>query len=354
MIPEKEHQQSLKDQPTPDELKNIHLSWDKANLRQFGSTLGASKHDFHKLPLFQKQGLIELLDAHPRRSLQCFTMGTDPEKPNEWQAVCIKGYDAKQLWQAAEHGRIWINVTNIDHHDSRYRNLIEGIYGALEKDCPTVKSPKLDYNTLTIASPGTQYYFHISPEKNMMWNMLGDINVSMLPALDTRFASQELLEELIAREASGSIKYVRDFEKYATTIEMTGGECVWWPQLAPIRVDYKSLCVSLWSSYQGSYENRFARVMLANRYLLRRLGVKRRSMSNNGLTAFLKQAAFVTANKTRKFKKKYDFTDSYVTNLRLNLDAPNCIEIVDHLLVPEFSKFSEDDSFVPTKMVKYR
>ncbi|MFK8021363.1 MAG: hypothetical protein AB8B86_16495 [Pseudomonadales bacterium] len=338
------------DQPTLEELENMRFPWGKETLEHFGENFGSSQHSFHKLPLFQRDGLIELLHAHPRRRLQCFTMGNDPEKPDEWRAVCIKGASAEQLYEAAEKGRIWINVSNVDHYDPRYRKLLEGTYRALEKDCPNVRSPQLDYNTLTIASPGTQYYFHISPEKNMMWNMSGDIRVGMLPALDTRFASQELLEELVAREASGSIKYTNEFEQYTTSIDVTGGDCVWWPQLAPIRISYNSLSVSLWSSYQGRRENGFARVMLANRYLLRSLGIKSRSMSNIGFWALVKQGAFAVSNKTIKFQKKYDFTDGYVTDLRLNLDAPDCLERVDKLLVPEFSKFAEDKDFAPTEI----
>jgi len=187
----------------------------------------------------------------------------------------------------------------------------------------------------------------------MMWHMQGDLTAAMLPPLDTRFASQELLEELVAREASGSIEYTNELEKHAQTIEATGGDYLWWPQLAPIRVEYKTMCVSLWSSFHGRREQDFERTMLANRYLLRTIGIKRRSMSSSGFRARVKQGAFIVSKKTFRFRKKYDFTDSYVTNLRLNLDEPNCIEVVDDLLVPEFSKFSDDKNFVPTEIQDY-
>lgn len=309
--------------------------------KNFGNSLECAPHDYAKLDLFSDAALIELLNRHPRRRLQCFTMGTDPEKPEEWQAVCIAGVSGKRLFDAVKEGRIWINVTNIDHYDERYKVLIEKMYEHVETLCPSVQDPGKGYNTLVLASPGTQFYYHVNPENNMLWNMRGRLTVSALPAMDFRFVSQPLLEEIFAREASGSIPFKNEFEKFAEHVNAEGGDCVWWPQSAPIRMQYRDFCVLLVTSYHCPVRHRRDNVQLANRYLLRKLGIKNRSIAETGLMSELKQFSFRALHHFFPRSKAYDFTDSYITHLRVRVGAPDSLEKLDQTVIPEFSKFSE-------------
>ena len=96
------------------------------------------------------------------------------------------------------------------------------------------------------------------------------------------------------------------------------------------------MCVSLVTSYYCRRRHRREIVQLANRYLLRAFGVRDRSTAESGLRSKLKRILFRTLNKCMTFKKRYDFTDSYVTNLRVNLDHPQCIERTASIIAPDF------------------
>ncbi len=307
----------------------------------FGEALQCAPHDYHRLNLFQESALIELLDKHPRRRLQCFTMGEDPTRPEQWKAVCIRGISGKELFRAVQHGRLWVNVTNVDEYDHRYLEVVKDMYAQIEAYCPTIEKPELDYTTLVLAGPGTQFYYHINPENNMLWNIRGDLRLSMLPAMDFRFVPQSQVEEIFAREASGSIPYRREFENFARSIAVTDGECAWWPQSAPIRMQYQTFCVSLVTSFYCPMRHRREIVQLANRYLMRSLGLRQRSIAEEGAASAVKRFAFRALRKFFPARKAYDFTDSYVTNLRVNMRKPGYIEKLDQVIIPEFSKYYE-------------
>lgn len=307
-------------------------------IHNFGADLALTQHESHTLSMFADPALIELLDRHPRRYLQCFTMGSDPEHPEEWQAVCIRGCSGAEIFEALQRGRIWVNVTNIDKYEAQYKQLISRLYDELEELCPDLQSPQAGYNTLVLASPGTQFYYHINPENNMLWHMNGNLRLSTLPAMDLRFVTQELLEEIFACEASGSIEYKNEFAKYAQQIDVAAGDCAWWPQSAPIRMEYETFCVSLITSYFCPVLYKRELVQLANRYLLRRLGVSNRSMREDGLSSELKQLLYRSLRKFKTFHKAYDFTDEYTTKLKVNVSEPNCIETLPRDVIPEFSK----------------
>ncbi len=326
-------------------LQASKIEWSPELSAEFGESFQTATHNYHELDLFSDQSLIRLLDHYPRERLQCFTMGDDPAKPEQWQAVCIDGVNGEALFQALQRGTLWLNVTNLDHHDWRYADIIHDMYRHIGDTCEHVDKVMPYYNTLTLASPGSQFYFHINPETNMIWNMRGQMTVSMLPAMDFKYVSQELLEDIFAREASGSIAYKAEFAPDLKSLNVSGGQCAWWPQTAPIAMRYHKLCVSLVTSYFCPVKSKREYVQLANRYLLRDLGIKNRSVAETGIASTLKQVSFRAVRKLKPFQKSYDFTDSYVTNLRVNLNAEGCIEHLDKPVIPAFCRLKSLDSF---------
>ncbi len=322
------------------DLRRDNMLADAERYAEYGETLNRAAHDYHRLSLFDDESLLELLSSHPRRRIQCFTMGTDPTRPEEWRPVCIRENDAEQLLYAVQTGRIWLNITSPERYDARFDELIRDMYTHIESMCPTVVKPEMYYNTLVLAAPGTQFYYHVHPDNNMMWNMRGELTVSALPAMDFRFVSQELLEEIFAHEASGAIPYKHDMASHAERVRAGSGECVWWPQSAPTHVAYHSFCVSLFTSYYCPMRNRRDHVQLANRYILRPLGIRNRRTEESGVRSELKQLLYRAMQRIRQPRKAYDFTDSYMADLRVDINAKNCLRRLERKLPPEFSKFA--------------
>jgi hypothetical protein len=54
------------------------FNWESKAYKNFGHTLQRLKHNYHNMDLFSDESLIKLLDTYPRKWLQCFTMGYNP------------------------------------------------------------------------------------------------------------------------------------------------------------------------------------------------------------------------------------------------------------------------------------
>ena len=143
---------------------NAPINWSESEYRNFNVLPQVTAHTYHELPLFKKEALIKLLDDYPRRWLQAFTMGDDPCRNDEWQCVDISPESTgEELWQAAETGRIWYNITHIEEYDDSYRDLIDGMYDHLSSQCQHMSDMRSNYSTLLISSPGAQVYYTSMP-----------------------------------------------------------------------------------------------------------------------------------------------------------------------------------------------
>ena len=74
--------------------------WSKQEYNDFSQEVQLLKHNYHKSPLFSDKALLGLLDNYPRKWLQCYTMGTDPEKHNDWTPVHIAECTGAEILKA--------------------------------------------------------------------------------------------------------------------------------------------------------------------------------------------------------------------------------------------------------------
>lgn len=76
---------------------------------------------------------------------------------------------------------------------------------------------------------------------------------------------------------------------------------------------------------------------LANRFLMRGLGFKNRSMREDGVTPAIKRTAFRVANKIRLFPRR-NRSSNYITNLQLHPDEPLGYKQLDEKIPALFSE----------------
>lgn len=298
------------------------LSWSEAEYRDFGLKAQVNKHHYHRSPLFDTDALIALLDDYPRRWLQVFTMGEDPTRADEWQCVDVSATSSGQdLWDAASNGRIWFNITHIENYSSAYADLIGGMYDHLRAHCPHLQNPKANYSTLLISSPGAQVYYHLDAEPNMLWHLRGQKRIWVYPAMDTDFVPQELLEDIYAGEIDENLPFDPKFDQHAEEFLLSPGDVASWPHNGPHRIVNQDMNVSLATSYYTSSIYRRQYVQLANRFLLREMGFKRRSMAEQGVMPSLKRFSYRAINKIRPFKRR-DRAASYITDLQVDPNSP--------------------------------
>jgi len=314
------------------------IDWTPEDYAGFGRSQQLLPHAYHTLPLSQKDYLIDLLDSYPRKWLQVFTMGTDPCLRQEWQSVDVPSHaTGKDIWQAVERGRFWLNLIFITEVSPDFGEMVTGMYEHLSEHCAHLAGPRADFSTLLISSPGSQLYYHLDAAPNMLWNLRGTERFWLYPDMDLRFTPQDFLESIYANEIEEEMPYDPAFDQAATCYTLQPGQVASWPHNAPHRVEYIDFSVSLATSYYTPRLEQRRRVQLANRYILRGLGIKNRSMKETGLGAWAKRSTYRALNKIRPFEKASDRLESYITDLQLDPDAPNGMRQLAERIPASFS-----------------
>jgi hypothetical protein len=328
--------------PTTDYSKAL-INWDAEGYATFGRKTQLFDHGYHNLPLFEQATLIALLDNYPRHSLQAFTMGTDKTNRSEWKSVDIHPDSSGQdLWTAVEKGRLWLNIICLEQHSEDYAALVKGMYAHLDERCPHLGDLIASYTTMLISSPGAQVYYHLDESPNMLWHISGQKRLWVYPAMDLRIVPQDFLEEIYTGEISEFLPYKPEFDNYAESFLLTPGKVVSWPHNAPHRIENLTMNVSLTTSFRAPMQQRRALVQQANRYILRNLGIKNRSMAETGPIPALKRLSFRVINKIKPFQPTKHPHDDYITNLQIDPIAPNGLRILDTPIVASFSKDRKD------------
>ncbi|MEM7377984.1 MAG: hypothetical protein AAF460_10810 [Pseudomonadota bacterium] len=317
------------------------IAWSESEYAQFGNVPMVSRHRYHERTLFDKPELVELLDNFPRKWLQAFTMGDDPCEPADWGCVDIPA-DAtgELLWRAVEGGRLWLNITHVEEYSRDYADLVGDMYAHLGEKCPHLQNPQPNYSTLLISSPGAQVYYHVDAEPNMLWHLRGQKRVWIYPAMDTSLVPQHLLEDIYAGEIDENLPFDPSFDDRAESFLLSPGDVASWPHNGPHRIVNEDMNVSLATSYYTPAIYKRQYVQLANRFVLRNLGVASRSMAEEGMMPAMKRMTYRVVNKIRPFKRR-DRSASYLTDMQVDPDAPLGIRRLPEMRHASFSKHAE-------------
>lgn len=323
------------------------LNWSAQEYADFGVKPQVNAHSYHELPWFSDSALIKLLDRYPRKNLQAHTMGTDPLVYDDWKQVNIHAdTTGAEILAAVAKGRMWINLTHIEAHNENYAQLIDEMYAHLDEKCDHLENPVSTHSALLISSPGAQVYYHLDAEPNMIWHMRGQKNIWMYPAMDLDIMPQDFLEDIYSGEIDEDIPYNPEFDKLAMHALLNPGDAASWPHNAPHRIQNVDLNVSLATSYATEAVHRRKYVQLANRFILRNLGIKNRSMREDGLSAFVKSSLYRAVNRIRPFKRRA--IANYLTDWQLDPEAPMGMRKLSEPTLPVFAR-SEEEFQLTTK-----
>lgn len=113
-------------------------------------------------------------------TLLALTMGNDPAW-TESRLVVHVGVSGVDLLRAVRYGRVWLNITRVDHAGRRYRELIDQIAGH-------VCGFRTDFSqgTPLASSPHALVYDHVDGLASVLWAIRGRKRVWVYPALDQR------------------------------------------------------------------------------------------------------------------------------------------------------------------------
>lgn len=318
------------------------INWSAEEYANFGVKPQVTSHTFHELPWFDDETLAALLDSYPRKNLQAHTMGKDPLRYQDWKQVNINSNTTgAEILEAVRKGRMWVNLTHIEQHNSDYAKLIDGMYAHLDQCCDHLTHPRSTHSALIISSPGAQVYYHLDAEPNMLWHMRGQKHIWMYPAMNMDITPQHFLEDIYAGEIDEDLPYRPEYDELAMHQLLNPGDAASWPHNAPHRIQNVDMNVSLATSYHTSDIYKRQYVQLANRFLLRDLGITHRSMKETGILASIKRMTYRVLNHIRPFQRKVEA--DYRTDLELDPSAPMGMRKLTEAKLPEFARSDTPD-----------
>lgn len=322
-------------------LSSAAINWTPEEYANFGVKPQVTSHAYHELPLFHDDALTQLLDSYPRENLQAHTMGVDPLHYQDWVQLNISAETTgAEILQAVRKGRIWVNLTHIEQHHAEFSELIAGMYRHLDERCEQLRNPKSTHSALLISSPGAQVYYHLDAEPNMLWHMRGQKHIWMYPAMNMDIVPQDFLEDIHAGVIDEDIPYKPEYDQLAVHHLLNPGDAASWPHNAPHRILNVDLNVSLATSYSTPDTDKRQYVQLANRFLLRGLGIKKRSMAETGPMAALKRTVYRAVNRIRPFKRRA--IANYMTNLELDPNSPTGMRTLPEQTLPAYARKAAD------------
>ena len=299
-------------------------NWTTEQANRMDQTVFVAQHRLHKLNLFTDERLIDLLDRHPRRDLGINTMGTDPQRHDEWQEGRSGNLDAAELLAAAKNGRIWLNLRRVMDHHPVYNMMVKSLYEELESVCPGLSTFNRSANLL-ISSPDAIVYYHLDCPVNMLWHLRGTKRVWAYP-LESGLVSDETVEGVLCGEKSEELEFNTEWDELAVSYDLQPGEMITWPQHTPHRVvNTGGLNVSLSTEHMTRQAVRRNNVFLANRHFRSILPGDFRSTQLIGWRPTLKEFALRTMRRLPLLAPQAPKGYEYPVTFEVDLDAPDCV-----------------------------
>ena len=253
---------------------SIIRDWTPDKARSFTKQNLVFQHGLHERPMFDDAGLEELLDRYPREKLGVFTMGEDPVAWTTWRKGSAGGLSGSKLLEAAQAGRIWLNLRATNEYLPEYAALGAEIFA--EKQAQTgVRTMKRDLGML-ISSANAQVFYHLDVPLVSLWQLRGRKKVWVYPVADP-YVGQEVLERIVLKETAEQFTFDPAWDAGAQAYDLTPGTMVTWAQNAPHRIENgPMLNVSLSIEFMTPQALMRANVIYANGVMRRRLGARPR------------------------------------------------------------------------------
>jgi hypothetical protein len=248
----------------------VIADWTSAKAERFTQDTLHFSHELHTRPMFDDAGLEALLDAYPRDKLGVFTMGHDPVDWTTWRRGSPGDLTGAQLLEAAQKGRIWLNLRHTNLHLPQYADLCDEIF-ADKTAASGVSTFKRDLGVL-ISSANAHVFYHLDVPLVSLWQIRGEKQVYVYPP-GAPYIEPEALERIVLRDTAEQTPFDPAWDAGAQSVRLKPGAMVTWPQNAPHRiVNGPMLNVSLSIEFMTPAALLRANVLYANGVLRQRLG----------------------------------------------------------------------------------
>jgi len=267
----------------------VFTSWTEQDGQLWGNQPVCVEHRLNRSPLFSMDGLADLIDRYPRQHYSLVQMGA-PGQRKLWREGEIGDLSGAEVIEAIAKGRMWLNLRRVAEVDTRYRDLVNAIFGELSERVPGFKSQDESIGIL-ISSPNAQVYYHADLPGQSLWQIHGAKRVYIYPAVKP-FLAPEHLEDIALYGVEVNMPYEPWYDEHARCFEFRAGQMLNWPLNAPHRIEnLDCLNVSMTMEYWTEDYKRAQIINVANGILRHRFKRTARSRSTQGPVFWGKRVA---------------------------------------------------------------
>ena len=298
------------------------VRWEAEKAAKFGREELAFRHTLHDRPMFSDAGLEEVLDRYPRDKLGVFTMGDDPVDWRSWRrGSVLNNMTGSRLLDAAQTGRLWLNLREANQHLIEYSALSDEIFGDMERHVPGLRTFKRDVGLL-ISSAHAHVFYHLDVPPVTLWGLRGEKTLYVYPP-HAPFVEEEQLERIVLKESAEQYAFDPAWDARAELFHMTPGDMISWRQNAPHRVvNGPMLNVSLSIEYMTPEALMRANVIYANALLRRNAGLQPRVQSGYGPVSLAKVGL---ARAAKVARRKLPARTAPAPSFRLDATQPGLV-----------------------------
>lgn len=296
------------------------LRWSHNVSRSIDREVVTSRHRLGETPWFSDEGIVDLIDRHPRGELVVATMGNEPSHPSEYRVGDVGGHGGAELLPLIRAGRLTLTLRHLGRHQSRIRPLLERLFGELSE---SLSDPRLvgGCGHLAISSPSALTYYEFETRHRVLFHLRGHQRVWVYPD-GAPFRCDRTVEQMVAGDRVDTIYYEPDFDARAQALTLEPGQFLALPQYTPMRsVNESDLNIVLSTDFATRSSRRRNRIANARGVLRRRVPVNLVGTLGSVAASAL---AFVPWAKTGDDQARHRVINK---SFRMDGQADDCIEL---------------------------
>jgi len=219
--------------------------------------------------------LADLLDRCPADLFDINLYEYDAEGQVSLRTGARGRLSGAELLEAIKAGRLWVNIRNAQAAAPDLWDAAMTEFARIQTSYPGMHAVT-NAGQLILSSPKARVPYHFDPAGVVLFHLRGRKRVFVYPG-DEAHLPERCMEQVVARQTTEELPYVRAFEGDATVIDLEPGQALTWPLYAPHRVEnLDRFCVSLSMDFQ-TWPSRWRNGALYTNAVLRSRGARPRA-----------------------------------------------------------------------------
>jgi hypothetical protein len=193
--------------------------------------------------------LAAVLDRYPAELFDINLYDYDDDGQVSLRTGARGRLDGAALLAAIQQGRLWVNLREIETGWPELWSAAMAEFGRVRGAYPGLRAVKTG-GQLILSSPKARVPYHFDAAGVVLFHLRGRKRVFVYPGDEAHLAETHM-EQVVARQTTEELPYVRAFEADAQIMDLEPGQALTWPIYAPHRVEnLDRFCVSLSMDFQ--------------------------------------------------------------------------------------------------------